>query len=183
MCKQVSVFGLVLFSVFGLLFGSSSSLSAADINSVTFKGHVSRVDIVTLNGSYLETLLYSWSYDPSAPLQATAFRCNGNAGGDLSNCLYPSAFLGCPMTTTTVQDNYQPNQVTYQYECSTNYRRDAGACVTLGAQIRPLDPNFYSYLNQTQSGQGYSEVIQAIAFDTKSIAFTTGCNPKTESRR
>lgn len=152
----------------------SLPLHAADINSVTIKGDVSEVEIIRSNGTYLETLLHVWDYSPtSTPFQPIILRCNGNGGGTLTNCLYPSAFLACTKTRTDTIDIYEPTLVSEHYACTLPARRDAGECVVLSAQVRLLDSFEYAIY-----ADGHSKVIQAISLDVTNVGYETGCTSK-----
>lgn len=172
--KTLNILLSSLLTLLSALSIFSSPLSAQDINSLTIKGDVAEVEIVRSNGSYLETLLHVWDYDPSStPPQPLILRCNGNGGGSLTNCLYPSAFLGCSRTRVDTVNIYEPTMVSEHYTCTLPARRDAGECVVLTSQVRILDSFQY-----TVFADGHSKTIQALSLDVTDIGYESGCTSK-----
>lgn len=145
----------------------------ADENEVVVKGDVAYVDILRVAGAYLETLLWVWSDAPSLPLQPVLLRCDGDGSGSLGNCLYPTAFLACPIQQQTWADFYEPALTTTRYSCGSGARKDAGECVRLTGAVRPLDGFTYSVF----SG-GHAKSIQALSLDVTHVGYESGCSLK-----
>lgn len=170
--RSTSVARLTL-AVFSILCTSIVSLSASDLNSLTIKGNVVQMDIVKSSGTYVETLLYVWDYDPSTPLQATILRCNGNGGGSLTNCLYPSAFCSTSTHTGPTHDINETSLTTDRYTCNPSTSRMSGECVVLTSRTRILDQNVYEVF-----ADGHAKSIQALSLDVVDVGYGSGCTSK-----
>jgi hypothetical protein len=80
-----------------------------------------------------------------APNDYFVVNCDGNEGGDLSNCLYPGAFLAssacAPIVRTTYSTPFfmghpiQDYVIVDQYRCKTGAPRGAGECVEFEGSI------------------------------------------------